>query len=477
MIESPQLDTNEFEGLQNEQTLFNFESTLSETQNSENIPLPEWFRYDSDGYIVCETCPFTDEDYHNIPSPIDKILLWTIKEWEYRAIDYSNCDDANNSEKSYQNLLFLTCENSHIKEITNSVPIIIKEWMKIITPHSANGSILRYISYNLDDNLNNWKKYMKINKRTQLIESFNKYWITFSDINTFLGNDKTENDVFNILENALNDSIDEFSKKQIFWDYADKIEPISFISWIKWFKIKKRIGNTMFNEYLNIFINKLNRYNWNKNGLKTNFFNDELPDFLLSSSRPLTYDNLENYINCVNKGGHFDTFYTIEEQEILIYYNIDFWTIKNNNRKESTAKKYINKLKEYKKIWITKNIIATLFHDYSPNIYEIVEYIEDLFSLKEEWISLFYFLFSHPETKLQNLWGKEINEIPLNVNEINFCFRGILEMIKSKWGINVISYPWDDADLNKINEWENSRTIILKEYENLLRDYISLDLI
>lgn len=85
MVESlphDNIDTIE-DDLHNEESWFNFENSLSEIKESENGPLPEWFSYDSNGYIVCENSPFVSEDYKQEPSPIEKIIWDKMAEWEY----------------------------------------------------------------------------------------------------------------------------------------------------------------------------------------------------------------------------------------------------------------------------------------------------------------------------------------------------------------------------------------------------------
>jgi hypothetical protein len=72
------------------------------------------------------------------------------------------------------------------------------------------------------------------------------------------------------------------------------------ISRLKRIKIKENLGYNLFFEYVSKFTNKLNRYNL-QDSEYAKFFDKEIPDFLLSPSCPITRENIDDYINCVNK--------------------------------------------------------------------------------------------------------------------------------------------------------------------------------
>ena len=91
-----------------------------------------------------------------------------------------------------------------------------------------------------------------------------------------------------------------------------------------------------------------------------------------------------------------------------------------------------------------------------------------------EWKNLFDYLKDYPQ-KLSNLWWKEIKEIDLNTEKwVNFCFHWILSMVRSRPDIDFPHLP-DNPSLEDRESWSNQWWKIIKEYEKVLRDYISLD--
>ncbi len=98
------------------------------------------------------------------------------------------------------------------------------------------------------------------------------------------------------------------------------------------------------------------------------------------------------------------------------------------------------------------------------------------FVYEPESINLLNFLKENPQT-LDNLWWKEIKSINLNLDSwINFAFRGIIEMVKSRSDINFPHLNDNATDEDKIQrKWQWKR--IIKEYENMLRSYIARDFI
>ena len=98
------------------------------------------------------------------------------------------------------------------------------------------------------------------------------------------------------------------------------------------------------------------------------------------------------------------------------------------------------------------------------------------FIYEPESLNLLNFLKENPQ-KLDNLWGKEVKSIDLSIDSwINFAFRWIIEMVKSRSDIN---FPHLNNNTNESdkNLWKESWKKIIKEYENMLRNYISKDFI
>lgn len=102
-----------------------------------------------------------------------------------------------------------------------------------------------------------------------------------------------------------------------------------------------------------------------------------------------------------------------------------------------------------------------------------IQFFEIFWDEPEAW-NLFNYLKNNPQ-KLENLWWKELKTIDLNTeNSINFCFRWILEMVKSRPDINPPHLKEQPTEEEK-KQWENDWNHIIREYENMLRDYIAKD--
>lgn len=103
----------------------------------------------------------------------------------------------------------------------------------------------------------------------------------------------------------------------------------------------------------------------------------------------------------------------------------------------------------------------------------LVQYIEN-FANQPESPNLYCFLRDNPQ-KLKNLWWKLVNTIDLNVDSwINFAFRWIMEMVKSRPDIE-FPHLKEWANDKEKNERKQERENIIKEYERMLRNYISKD--
>ena len=98
----------------------------------------------------------------------------------------------------------------------------------------------------------------------------------------------------------------------------------------------------------------------------------------------------------------------------------------------------------------------------------------DIFENEPEAWNLFNFLYSNPQ-KLENLWWKELKSIDLDISKwINFCFKGIMEMVKSRPDVNfphLSKNPTETERLKRENDWNR----IIKEYEQMIRNYITRD--
>lgn len=99
----------------------------------------------------------------------------------------------------------------------------------------------------------------------------------------------------------------------------------------------------------------------------------------------------------------------------------------------------------------------------------------EIFVEEDESANLFEYLSLYP-TKLKNLGWNIIKEIDLDVNKwVVFCFRGILEMVKSRSDFEFPPYLNESASDAEKQERKLQRDNIIKEYETMLRNYISRD--
>lgn len=448
--------------VENIENWFNFNNSLSQIEK-EFSDLPEWFEYDSNGCIICRNQTFTDEDYVKEETPIDRILWNRMKEWESFYVDYSDSDGdiPRKIKHLFWSVAFLIKkEKWHIKPIDVkgdifSVPII--EWMKIAI---GTNKYVEYIN-NIPNQPNEERD--NIDHRSFIIKNFLSSWVWIDDIKNLFGNNINDDFIFDTIKNYDN-YIDEENKIKIFGkEYADKIGNVSVLSWLQWFKLKNKLGS-QFIQYLSKFVLQVDRFD-NEENLSyfkyMCFKSSELTKYLLYPRCKITIDNIDEYINMICEIHIADIgVYTPKEIKEIIELPLTDINLDDDM--------LLEKIRYFKSNWITKEMdffASGTFH--SKNI-------EELFINEQEWKNLFYFLFKYPQ-KLSNLWWKKIQEIDLNTKQRNFCFRGILEMIKSRWDMNVLPYPWKNASQNEINDWKKSWEHIIKEYENLLRNYIWLD--
>lgn len=120
------------------------------------------------------------------------------------------------------------------------------------------------------------------------------------------------------------------------------------------------------------------------------------------------------------------------------------------------------------------NVPMSAIQYFWENYRDSYEFMKEIFDNKI-WSELYLFLSKYPQ-KLENLGWKEIKEIELTAKPwwYNFCFRWILEMIKSMWKIE-IPILWKNSTESEEQKRKNNREAIVKWYENILRNYISMD--
>ena len=129
----------------------------------------------------------------------------------------------------------------------------------------------------------------------------------------------------------------------------------------------------------------------------------------------------------------------------------------------------------YTRKWsiIMGRTIYEWINDFREWMSATIQFFEIFWDEPEAW-NLFNYLKNNPQ-KLENLWWKELKTIDLNTeNSINFCFRWILEMVKSRPDINPPHLKEQPTEEEK-KQWENDWNHIIREYENMLRDYIAKD--
>lgn len=103
----------------------------------------------------------------------------------------------------------------------------------------------------------------------------------------------------------------------------------------------------------------------------------------------------------------------------------------------------------------------------------LTQYFEN-FVQEPEALNLFSFLIENPQ-KLENLWWKKIKSIDLSLNSwINFAFRWVLEMIKSRPDID-FPHLNENASESEKTGWKHQWEKVIKEYETMLRNYIAKD--
>lgn len=261
-------------------------------------------------------------------------------------------------------------------------------------------------------------------------------------------------------DNFFDEEMDFEMIKFLFWENNDKIKlllPIKIFDGLKFYKLKCLRWENKFKRRI---INMINSWLLTKKSKKD--------IWLLIDIEPndlQTYFEICNYFQKLWNG--------------LYFHNLDWYSPDEYLKIIKYMGKYSIDLvydgAEIGEILYKNNIPKEAIQFfYSPNIdynnYNPVPLFKEIFE-NENWKNLFMFLSKYPQ-KLQNLWWKEIKEIELTTKTwwYNFCFRGILEMIKSIPNMEV-------PDLKNDGEpkWKQGREKIIKMYEDVLRNYISLD--
>ncbi len=125
-------------------------------------------------------------------------------------------------------------------------------------------------------------------------------------------------------------------------------------------------------------------------------------------------------------------------------------------------------MKTISSLWIKKNLV-NYYEKYAATLNFWETFVEE-----EESANLFEYLSLNP-VKLKNLWWSIIKEIDLDVNKwVNFCFRWILEMVKSRPDIE-FPHLNDNPTEDEKKRWKVKWGDIINEYELMLRNYISKD--
>ncbi len=258
------------------------------------------------------------------------------------------------------------------------------------------------------------------------------------------------------------------------------------------------ISQEITNEYIKIIKEKfpewidLKKMVWEKIG-KEVFWNadiwyltieDLLPYFNLMKEYPDDCQSLMEYLWYIQFWIYNDDLqeytpvYVNFDHADLDSYIIDYFKL----LKQYWAKNMIDYLKycwptsiSYMRKW--SHIVGNKYLEWDVGSREsrsfVIHFFELFWEEPEAW-NLFNYLSNNPQ-KLDNLWWKEIKTIDLDIKYgVNFCFRGILEMVKSRPDINFPHLSENPTEEERKN-WENEWNKIIREYENLLRNYIAKD--
>ena len=301
-----------------------------------------------------------------------------------------------------------------------------------------------------------------------------------------LNEEKSADNLLKELENIeasdLQNTLDKEIWKKIMQDidsawkclYIPKDIINEFKEKVREFSLKELVENN--NQASDAFIKTLFWDGWLE--VKNQMYSQEFASYLFPYYIKSLW--LSNYVSIIK---NLDPFFTWIDywayQDMLFDISIKdwmdkiYWFIKKYGEKSESYLKYLsNREWNYIQKWALL-LKAWEKTEGLESMASIVNFLE-VFDEEPESINLFEFLESNPQ-KLSNLWGKVIKEIDLNIdNWINFCFRWIITMVKSR---NDLQFPHlsgnptpQERELRK-SAW----TKIIHEYENILRKYIEKD--
>ena len=293
-----------------------------------------------------------------------------------------------------------------------------------------------------------WNLKEEINENSSIEVIAETYWISHEVTEEYINILK---DYFGNNNIDLNKSIDLTLCEKLFWDVdneLDKYQGLDISMALNFFNFKKRYPDKyksliqyyfelyfgVYDDDRRVFTNSANRNINNEKQFNEKFFwlIDNYWDSIvkyLQYCEPRKWTNIRNSV------------------PITENYNDEFNITRHNNESLATE---------------------------SHAIRSMAIHFFDIFENEPEAWNLFNFLETHPQ-KLDNLWWKEVKLIDLDINKwINFCFRGIMEMVKSRPDINfphISENPTESEKRKRENDWQK----IIKEYEQTLRNYIAKD--
>lgn len=287
-----------------------------------------------------------------------------------------------------------------------------------------------YLSYERE--VNNLKRGVESGFNEDNLKAFAErtIWIpesyTIDYINTLKGFYKS-NRIPDVMDNAFKDKL---------WFKSGKLKnlKLSHSAWLTLFYIKKRCPNN-FEKIAELLIN-----------------NNVFKAYVIDNSTK-RIQNCEEW--CIITGGQ--DFYSIK-------HIVNF--IGNYGDSSYDCLKFCLSFYES---WMLTNVSED-----SKKAFEhfggAIQFFENFIQRPKDSMNLFAFLKENPQ-RLENLWWKlKDMKIDLDVNKwINFAFRGIIQMIKSKH-----LTPPDLGKLGK-NAWKKKREEIIQKYGDMLRDYIAED--
>lgn len=310
---------------------------------------------------------------------------------------------------------------------------------------------LRNLELQISSNMtNNESKDYKETLDHKILQISNLLWIDENIAREYLN-------IVNKVNMSWNDIIDKSSKDELWFDGIE--QEISYNRWYIIFYIKKYAPN----KFREISITLLNFFTY----LDYQEMKEEdiyRMKRVISSIRSY-WDSTYEYIKFCSP---FDGSYI--KKWVSHMQGKNFWeTIDQMIQREEETRK---SKKKFSGSLTTQDLIE-YFQGELWNISMMNQYLEN-FTDQQESINLFSFIKENPQ-KLENLWWKLIKSINLDMNSwINFAFRWIIQMVKSRPDLNFPDLKqW--ATHEEKQEWKQQREMIIKEYESMLRNFIGKD--